>query len=612
MVRKPSMPREDRWKRRAGGLALALAIASGTPARGQSGLNSGGPTGLGGGVAGPRGSAVMGSGSSSSGGDPDRFGGLEGGEGRKSGSVGAASRGLSRTSPGDPDESLLGPPLGSSGTVSGENVPGNRGPGLLGGRLGRMANPSVRPGSSSSRDPNQAVRDRLARDRREIEPPEADDFTRARKPGLEAVGLPEDEGPEDGLTLDAAIETLLRQNLDLMAQRFEIPKARADVLTAGLRDNPIFYADAQLVPYGNFTRERPGGGGGQPQYDVNVSLPLDVNNKRKGRVAVARLALKVTEAQFQDAARNLIDDLYRAFVNVLAARETQRFGAAYLARIGKDRADAEAVEREKAGDPMATEEERKAAADAVLEIRARERQSILQVRQAGRQLERSANTLAQLIGIPPHQADALRIRARLREPVPTPLPGDDLVMRALACRPDLAAYRLGTSRADADVKLARANRYSDVYLVYQPYTFQSNHSFGAKGTYTYGVGINAALPLFNRNQGNIARAESNAAQTRVELAALEQAATYEIRRTVRDIERTHADVLELENEVIPAAVRSRDAAYDQYREDPAKVGDYVDEQEDLNEVIHQYRDTLIDLRQTMLDLNTAVGQRVLP
>ena len=30
----------------------------------------------------------------------------------------------------------------------------------------------------------------------------------------------------------------------------EIPQARADVLTASLRANPIFYADTQLVPYG--------------------------------------------------------------------------------------------------------------------------------------------------------------------------------------------------------------------------------------------------------------------------------------------------------------------------------------------------------------------------
>ena len=68
----------------------------------------------------------------------------------------------------------------------------------------------------------------------------------------------DDYGPKDGLTLDAAIELLVQRNLDLEAARFEIPMADADVLTANLRANPIFYADTQLIPYGHFSFLRPG------------------------------------------------------------------------------------------------------------------------------------------------------------------------------------------------------------------------------------------------------------------------------------------------------------------------------------------------------------------
>ena len=85
------------------------------------------------------------------------------------------------------------------------------------------------------------------------------------------------EGPPDGLTLDMAIERLLGQSLDLRSKFMEIPQAQADVLSAGLRANPIFYADGQLVPYGQYSRTRPGG---QTQYDVNISYPLDVTRKR--------------------------------------------------------------------------------------------------------------------------------------------------------------------------------------------------------------------------------------------------------------------------------------------------------------------------------------------
>ena len=51
----------------------------------------------------------------------------------------------------------------------------------------------------------------------------------------------------------------MQRNLDLRAKFLEIPQARADVLTASLRANPIFYADSQLVPYGTNSVQKPDG-----------------------------------------------------------------------------------------------------------------------------------------------------------------------------------------------------------------------------------------------------------------------------------------------------------------------------------------------------------------
>ena len=136
---------------------------------------------------------------------------------------------------------------------------------------------------------------------------------------------PADDGPPDGLTLDQAIEATIRNNLDLRAKSYEIPQAQADILNAGLRANPVFYADGQLVPYGRYTRDKPGG---QTQYDVNVSYPLDLSQKRQARTLYATRAKRVIEAQYQDAVRNSVDQIYSAFVTVLAARQTVRYSNA--------------------------------------------------------------------------------------------------------------------------------------------------------------------------------------------------------------------------------------------------------------------------------------------
>ncbi len=133
------------------------------------------------------------------------------------------------------------------------------------------------------------------------------------------------EGPANGLTIDAAIDRMLAANLDLRAKFMEIPMAEADILNAGLRANPVFYADSQLVPYGRYTKARPGG---QTQYDVNISYPLDVSRKRQSRTQVATRARNVLEAQYQDAVRLAIDNLYTSYVDVLQARQTAIYARA--------------------------------------------------------------------------------------------------------------------------------------------------------------------------------------------------------------------------------------------------------------------------------------------
>ena len=114
-----------------------------------------------------------------------------------------------------------------------------------------------------------------------------------------------------------------RNNLDLLSKYYEIPQAQADVLTASLRANPVFYADAQLIPYGQYTRQRPGG---QTQYDVNVSHPAGHHRQAKIR---ARSPPSGPRTSWRRSSRTpsarAIDNLYTVYVNVLAARETVRY-----------------------------------------------------------------------------------------------------------------------------------------------------------------------------------------------------------------------------------------------------------------------------------------------
>jgi hypothetical protein len=63
-------------------------------------------------------------------------------------------------------------------------------------------------------------------------------------------------GPPYGMTLDQAIARLLNANPELQAKRYELPQARADVLSAGQRANPLYFVSANNVPYQSYSPGR--------------------------------------------------------------------------------------------------------------------------------------------------------------------------------------------------------------------------------------------------------------------------------------------------------------------------------------------------------------------
>ena len=409
-----------------------------------------------------------------------------------------------------------------------------------------------------------------------------------------------DEGPADGLTLDQAIDRMVHENLDLKSKFLEIPQAQADILTASLRANPVLYYDAQLIPYGSYSEQRPGG---QTQYDLNVTIPLDLNHKRRFRTEVATRAKRVVEAQYQDAVRQQIGNLYTAYVDVLAARETVRYARASIRGLDRILQATKSLRRGgelRPADVSRVEIQRDAAQVGLAE--------------AEETLREARRALVPLLNLRLDQAERLELRGSIRDQAPPPPPADELIRLAMEARPDLAAFRLGIQYAQSDVRLAQAQRFQDVFLLVQPYTFQDNSTqpVHLKSAHSWAVGLTVPLPIFDRNQGRIQRAQINVRQTQIDLATLEQQVATEVRQTEGRFAMTRASALRIQRDLLPMAIRVRDDALRRYRGGETPIVDFLNAQREYNDLVRQYRDTLIRHRRNMLDLNTAVGQRILP
>jgi outer membrane protein, heavy metal efflux system len=426
------------------------------------------------------------------------------------------------------------------------------------------------------------------------------DIPAANIPAAGPLSMPpteEDPGPADGMTLDQAIDLLIKNNLDLSSKFYEIPQAKADILTASLRANPVFYADAQLVPYGQYSRDRPGG---QTQYDVNISYPLDLSHKRQARTASAVRATKVTEAQYQDAVRQSIDNLYSGYVDLLQARRTIAFSKAALEGLTRALAATEDLFRR--GIKKQTDVQR---------IRISLRQSQQQLLESQEAYRKAKQALATQLNIAPEQADAIEPRGTIKYPSVTLPPIQELIGIALNNRPDVISYRLGLARAKSDVKLQYANRFQDVYVLYQPYTLQDNTPFGLKSPTSWALGVTIPLPIYNRNQGNIQRAKLNVGQTQAELASVERQAIQDVQVAEREYITAKASAERNENEILPdstALLREAERLF------PGEIDvlDYLAALKDYNDNARTLLDSQVRLRRAMLNINTVVGQRVLP
>ena len=408
----------------------------------------------------------------------------------------------------------------------------------------------------------------------------------------------DDEGPADGLTLDQAIDVLIKNNLDLRSKSYEIPQARADILNAGLRANPVFYGDGQLVPYGRYNRDRPGG---QTQYDVNVSYPFDLSRKRQARTLYATRALRVIEAQYQDAVRNSIDSLYVAFVNVLSARQTLRYSQASVRGLTRL--------FDVTNELYVRDQGTKADVDRVkTQLGAAEVGLI----DAEENLRKSNRDLGTLLNIPADRTESIRVRGSIQVPTPELPPPDELIRMSLALRPDVVSFRLGVRTAEANVRLQLANRFTDVYVLYQPYTFQDNSPFGLKSPTSWALGVTVPLPVYNRNQGGIARAKLNVTQSLIEMEQIERQTTNDVQQALNEYKVTARMVAQIRNDLQPAAMRVRDTTYRLYRGGEINLVAYLIAQREYQDNLKQFLDTLVRHRRSMLALNTAVGQRVFP
>ncbi len=390
------------------------------------------------------------------------------------------------------------------------------------------------------------------------------------------------------LSLDQAIDLALTHNHALKATRTLILQNQAQEITANLRPNPSLGADSQFIPIfspQNFSTDDLNL---TQQFDIGIGYLFERGHKRQRRLQAARDQTAVTRAQVADAERSLAFNVGQQFVNVLLAESSLQFAMQDLQDFQQtvDIADAQY----KAGDISEGD---------LLKIKLQLLQFQTDVSAARLAKVQALAGLRELIGYDAAPA-GFDVTGDLAY-VPLQSKLEDLQAMALRERPDLQAAVLGVTAAQSQILLAKANSKVDVNG-----TYDFSHTGGENSASIF-VGFD--LPIFNRNQGEIARTRYALTQAQ----ELQQSASDTVMTDVAsayEAVRSNDEVVQLYvSGYLKQAGDSRDISEYAYKAGSASLLDFLDAERSYRSTQLAYRQALASYMTALEQLKQGVGTR---
>jgi cobalt-zinc-cadmium efflux system outer membrane protein len=399
--------------------------------------------------------------------------------------------------------------------------------------------------------------------------------------------------PVQGVSVDEVISRALVSNEELSAVRLEIERARARVRQAGLRPNPTL--DFEQAS-GRFS-----GSPGERETSLSLSLPLELNGQRGKRIALAKAELEAAEAFAADAERRLVAEVRIAYADALAGvRELEITDGLH----GIDVQTARIIEV-RVGEGESAPIELNLLQNEI--DRLRSRRAVVEGR-----LQASLLRLKSLGGIPADEPLRLKedlTATTLQRPQISLEAAVDIALRS---RPDLRLAKLNESAAQAGLALARAQAGPDVSAFARVTANSSvfdNTPVGAlrDKDRLIAFGFSVTVPLFNRNQGAKADAETGIAQAIRRREFVERLVRAEVASAYARYSATQAAVDIFEQGVLVRSAQNIRSIRGAYELGAFRITELLSEQRRLLDSQREYTEALTERYKAMAEFLSAVG-----
>lgn len=394
------------------------------------------------------------------------------------------------------------------------------------------------------------------------------------------------------LTLDQAILEAITNNLDLAAAKLNVNVAETREINARLRPNPVLTLSGQTLNLlgANYSPLTPLG---PNQLNVHTDFPFERGGKREQRIALAKEEKSLAGLGLREVMRQVIASVQNAFVDVQQAKSNLSLAQENLKSLQNVVTINES--RLRAGDLAQVELDRSRVA--LLQYSAAVQQAQLQLDQAKIQLQ-------QVMGRKKKSTD-IDVTGELRRDAVIDSK-EDLERLALQRRPDYLAEQQSQARSRADLRLQLANGKVD-YTIGTEYTRQS--AWGVSGN---SVGLYFSVPLrfYNRNQGEIARAQREMTLAGARAAALEASIRTEVDKAYRQYSVSQQLLANVETEMLAKARSVRDTTEYSYRRGEASLVEYLDAQRAFNDAMQTLNDARANYARSLYQIDAVTGATV--
>jgi len=393
------------------------------------------------------------------------------------------------------------------------------------------------------------------------------------------------------ITLDQAIQMAIQHNHNLLAARTVIQQDKAEETTANLRPNPVILADSDFLPVfqpGNFSADYLDN---VAQWDLGISYLFERGKKRQHRLQAAKDQTAVTRSQVADNERTLTFSVASQFINVELAESTLALANQDLASFQNTVGIAE--QRYQAGDIGEND---------YLKIKLQLLQFQTDVSAAELARTQGLSDLRQLLGYESVSSNYDVAGSFTYQPVNGAV--EDFQATALKDRADLQEAQLGVTAANSQYALQKADGKRD-------FTGEINYTHLA---YLNDVSIfgQMQMPLFDRNQGEIARAGFGITQAQEQ----EKYASGQVMTDVRDAYenlRSNDKVVNLyRSGYLNEAEQSLQISQYAYTRGAASLLDFLDSERSYRATQLGYRQALASYLLALEQLREAVGTRSIP